>query len=90
LGFLDICVDRVYFDIGIEWRSRLSSDLLNIVNCSIQGRLRTHQSFTLLDIFFSEQELPVKVREVDGIEVENCDVAKTSQYKIFHYKMEGS
>jgi len=33
LGFLDIRVDWEYLDIGVEWGSRLSSDLLNVINC---------------------------------------------------------
>jgi len=37
----------------------------------IKGYWRTYQSFTLLDIFFSEQKLPIEVGEIDGIEIEN-------------------
>ena len=33
LRFLDIRVDWEYLDIGVKWGSRLSSDLLNVINC---------------------------------------------------------
>ena len=48
-------------------------------------RLYTYQSFALFYIFFSEKELAIQVREVDGVQVEESDMAKASEHKILYW-----
>lgn len=42
-----------------------------------------YQSFGLLDMFMSEKELAVEITEVDSIEIDDMNFAKTSEDKIF-------
>ncbi len=42
----------------------------------------TYQSFRLLDMFMSEEELPIQITEVDCIEIDNMHFAKAGEDKI--------
>ena len=46
--------------------------------------IRTYQCLTLLHIFLSEEELSVKIRQVDGIEVEERNVPEACEHDILH------
>ena len=46
--------------------------------------IRTYQCLTVLDIFLSEEELSVKIRQVDGIEVEERNVPEACEHDILH------
>lgn len=43
---------------------------------------RTHQSLGLLDVLVAEEELPVQVGEVDGVEVNDVDFAEAGKHKV--------
>lgn len=54
--------------------------------------MRTHQGFTLLDIFLAEEKLAIEVRKVNGVEVKKCDMTKTGHNHVLHwilYRKEG-
>lgn len=38
-----------------------------------------YQSFRLFDVFVSEEELSVEITQIDGVEVDNVDVAKAEE-----------
>ena len=48
------------------------------------GRGGTHEGLALLYVFFLEEELAVEVGEVDGVEVEQGDVAEAGEHDVFH------
>ena len=43
---------------------------------------RTYQCLRLLDMLIPEKELPIEVAEVDGVEVDNVDLAKAGEDKV--------
>lgn len=49
-----------------------------------RGCLRCYQRFALFDVLLFEEELTVKVREVDGIEVQERYMAETGQNYILY------
>lgn len=48
-------------------------------------KVETHQSFTLLDILLLEQELSIEIREVNSVEVQERDMAETSEDYVLHW-----
>jgi hypothetical protein len=42
----------------------------------------TYQRLGLLDVFVAEEELPVQVAQIDRVEVDDVDLAKTCENKI--------
>jgi hypothetical protein len=44
---------------------------------------RTHQSLALLHVFLSEEKLPVEIREVNGVQVNEGDVPEANENDIF-------
>jgi hypothetical protein len=43
---------------------------------------QTHQCLGLLDVLIAEQELPVEVAEIDGVQVDNVDLAEAGEDEI--------
>lgn len=43
---------------------------------------RVYQGFGFLDVLVPEQELTVKVGEVDGVEVYNVDVSEAGEHQV--------
>ena len=44
--------------------------------------LETYDSFRLLDVFVSEEELAVEVAQVDGVEIDDVDLAEAGQSEV--------
>lgn len=42
----------------------------------------THQSFGLLDVFLSEQKLPVQVAQINGVKIDDVNLSKAGQDQI--------
>ena len=76
LGVFDVGVVGDDLDRGVELVGRFFGDL--VVSAIARDDLtdRTHQSFRLLDVFLSEQELAVKIAEIDCVEVDHMDFAE--------------
>lgn len=75
-------------DLGVKLLRNLFCDLSS--SSSVQPRSQSftvifiaYQSFRLLDVFVSEEKLPVEVTQVDGVEVDDVDVTKTEEDDVF-------
>lgn len=76
------------FDVGVEARSRIPCDLC-FRDCKSQagwgkggGQRRTHKSLGFLDVLVPEEKLSIQVAQVDGVEVDNVDLAEPSADEI--------
>lgn len=45
--------------------------------------MMTHQSLGLFDVLLAEQELTIEVAEVDGVEINDVDLAEACEDEIF-------
>ena len=41
-----------------------------------------HQRFRLLDVLLSEEKLPIQVAEIDGVQIDDVDVAESGQDEV--------
>ena len=84
LGLLDVCVDRVNVDIGVEGTGCLSCYLdAGLIEHERSRVCCTDHGFALPDILLPEEKLSIEVGEVYGIQVQEGDVAKASQNDVF-------
>lgn len=44
--------------------------------------MNTHQSLRLLDVFMSEEELPVQIAQIDSIKIDDMDLPEASEDKV--------
>lgn len=44
--------------------------------------VNTHQSLRLLDVFMSEEELPVQIAQIDSIKIDDMDLPEASEDEI--------
>jgi hypothetical protein len=49
-----------------------------------RGGEGAYDGLAVLDVLLAEEELPVEVREVDGVQVEESDVPKAGEHQILH------
>jgi hypothetical protein len=42
----------------------------------------TYQSLGLLDVLVAKQELPIEVAQINGVQIDNMDLAKAREHKI--------
>ena len=73
---------------GLNGEAVWAATYSTMLNCKMdQGwGPQTYQSFTLLHILLFEQELPIEVWDVDGVQIEEGDFAKARQYDVFHWR----
>ena len=75
-------------DIRVELSSRGFRDLIRgsmsavMLQTSLRYLTDTHQSFRLLDMLLSEEELAVQIAQIDGVEIDDVDLAETSQNEV--------
>jgi hypothetical protein len=85
LRALDVVVIGLDLDVGVELARRLFRNLL-LVSAHAQFPLlyssRTHQRLGLLDVLIAEQKLPVEIAEIDGVQVDDVDLAKACEDEI--------
>jgi hypothetical protein len=86
LAVFDICVICGDLGVGVELLCNFLRNLrkMNQVNIprwvgAITDRMEAYQRLRLLDVFVSEEELSVKVREIDRVEVNDVDVAEAAE-----------
>ena len=86
LGVFDICVICSDLGVGVELLCNFLRNLrkMNQVNIprrvgAITDRMEAYQRLRLLDVFVSEEELSVKVREINRVEVNDVDVAEAAE-----------
>ena len=51
----------------------------------MSGRSATCQCFALLYVLLPEEKLAVEIREVDGVEIEESDIAETSEHNVLYW-----
>lgn len=85
LGFFNVVVYRDDAYIGIERSGGLCCYLTRHINALIRTQSRrTHQCFTLFDIFLLEQKLTIEVGNIDCVQVKQCNLSETSQYDVLY------
>ena len=78
LRILDVCMVSLELHVRVELVRRILSHLrpqLSVYVSFSCARL-TNQSLRFLDMFVPEEELPVEVAQIDGVQVNNMDFAK--------------
>ena len=65
-GIFDVCVIGCEFDIWVE--------LLRNILCN--------QGFRFLDVLLAKEELPVEVAQIDGVEIDDVNLAKAREYEV--------
>jgi hypothetical protein len=84
-GVLDVVVIGFDRNVGVEGVRRLFGNLLEcqrILSHSRNVCRRPYQCLRLLDVLVPKQELAVEVAEVDGVEVDNVDLAKAGEDEV--------
>ena len=85
LRVLDVVVVRFDLDVGVELARRLFCNLspaLARLHLYLILLLLAHQCLGLLDVLVAKQKLAVEVAEVDGVEVDNVDLAKAGEDEV--------
>jgi hypothetical protein len=85
LRVLDVVVVGLDLDVGVEPARRLFRNLSLVSACPITASLQlapAHQCLGLLDVLIAEQELPVEVAQVDGVQIDNVNLPEAREDEV--------
>jgi hypothetical protein len=84
LRVLDVVVVRLDLDVGVELERRLLGNLqpASARTLTWWDIFMAYLGLGLLDVLIAEEKLAVQVAEIDGVEVDDVDVAKAREHEI--------
>ena len=84
-------------DVGMDGRdTNIRIEIFDALSCDLRAKIRTsslvhnggetYQRLALFHVLFSEEELAIEIRQVNGVKVQQRNVSESSEDDVLHCK----